>query len=260
MAFDCFAAASAAGQGARATPSAPANAGANSNVERAIDLAAKGRCQEALPVLKLAILRPDTNGTPNKPSDKQLEYRAGMATAKCAMSLNQAQTALNALFILKRDFPHDPEALYITTHYFSELAMRASQELAQEAPGSHQAHELEAEAFESQGRWEQAAAEYQKILDQNPNVPGIHFRLGRIALSKGESNANTEEPKIVRIVWVRKRVRARRDGRWSKIIRTFEFPSHIAPSPSRLPGNSQRAKRANFFARAPRPRNGRRRF
>ena len=111
------------------------------------------------------------------------------------MSLNQAQTAVNALFLLKRDFPRDPEVLYITTHYFGELASRASQELAREAPGSYQAQELEAEAFESQGRWAEASAEYEKILDQNGNVPGIHFRLGRVALSKGESEANAAEAK-----------------------------------------------------------------
>lgn len=118
-----------------------------------------------------------------------------MAAAKCAMSLNEAQTAVNALFLLKRDFPHDPEVLYITTHYLSELAMRASQELASTAPNSYQAQELQGESFESQGRWAEADAEYQKILEQNGNVPGIHFRLGRVALSKGVSEANTEEAK-----------------------------------------------------------------
>lgn len=159
------------------------------SVEHAIDLASNGRCQEALPALKPALSRPPAK----QAAGKQLEYRAAMAAAKCAMSLDQPQTAINALFILKRDFPHDPEVLYITTHYFSELAMRASQELAQEAPNSYQAQELQAESFESQGRWEQAAAEYQKILDHNPSAPGIHFRLGRVALSKGESEANTAE-------------------------------------------------------------------
>ena len=170
--------------------------GSPNGAERAIDLAAKGRCQEALPALKQSVSRSATSQTTGKQSDgKQLEYRASMAAAKCAMSLNQPQIAVTALFVLKRDFPSDPEVLYITTHYFSELAMRASQELAKEAPGSYQAHELEAEAFESQGRWDQAAAEYQKILDQNASVPGIHFRLGRVALSKGDSEANTAEAK-----------------------------------------------------------------
>jgi len=172
------------------------SAAANSNVERAIDLATKGRCEEALPALKQALSRPPGRGAGNEQtSGKQLEYRAAMAAAKCAMSLDQAQTAVNALFLLKRDFPHDPEVLYITTHYLSELATRASQELAHTAPDSYQAQELQAESFESQGRWAEAAAEYQKILNQNANVPGIHFRLGRVALSKGASEANTEEAK-----------------------------------------------------------------
>src|SRR5207249_3825085 len=90
-------------------------------VQAAVDLAAKGRCTEALPALKQTLAR-----SPGRSSGKELEYRAAMATAKCAMSLNQSQTAINALFILKRHFPHDPEVLYITTHYFSELAMQAS--------------------------------------------------------------------------------------------------------------------------------------
>jgi tetratricopeptide (TPR) repeat protein len=155
-------------------------------VEQAIELAAQGRCQEALPVLKKSTAHV---------TDRDLKYRAVMATVRCAMSLGQAETAVMALFLLNREFPHDPEVLYITTRYYGELASRASQELAATAPTSYQALELEAEAMESQSRWDDAAALYKKILQQNPNVPGIHFRLGRVVLSKSESPANTEEAK-----------------------------------------------------------------
>jgi tetratricopeptide (TPR) repeat protein len=122
---------------------------------------------------------------------KELKYRAAMATARCAMSLNQAESAVNALWTLQRDFPNDPEVLFISTHYFSELASRASKELAAVAPTSYQAHELEAEAMESQGKWDEAAAEYSGILQQNPKIPGIHYRLGRVYLSKPENAENT---------------------------------------------------------------------
>jgi tetratricopeptide (TPR) repeat protein len=158
----------------------------SSSVEHAIDLAAQGRCHEALPILRKSMAHT---------SEKVLKYHAAMAAARCAMSLDQAETAVTALFLLNREFPHDPEVLYITTHYYGQLASRASQELAATAPSSYQALELEAEAMESQGRWDDAAAEYRKILQQNPNVPGIHFRLGRVALSKSESPANTDEAK-----------------------------------------------------------------
>ena len=100
------------------------------------------------------------------------------------MSLDQTESAVRALQLLKREFPGDPEVLYTSTHFFSELASRSSQELAAKAPTSTQAQQLEAEASESRGKWDEATAQYEKILEQNPNLPGIHYRLGRILLAK----------------------------------------------------------------------------
>ncbi|SPF44163.1 TPR repeat protein [Candidatus Sulfotelmatobacter kueseliae] len=151
---------------------APGNA---SSAERGLALAQKGRCKEALPILK--------KSTPLL-QDKQLRYGTLMATARCAMSLERTETAVGTLLELNRDFPHDPDVLYMTTHFYSELASRASQELATMAPSSPQAEQLEAEAFESHGDWDRALAEYQKILEQDPQRHGIHYQLGRVLLSK----------------------------------------------------------------------------
>jgi len=107
-----------------------------------------------------------------------------MATARCAMSLERTETAVGALLELNRNFPHDPDVLYMTTHFYSELASRASQKLATMAPTSPQAEQLEAEAFESHGDWDRAAGEYRKILEQDPQRHGIHYQLGRVFLSK----------------------------------------------------------------------------
>jgi tetratricopeptide (TPR) repeat protein len=148
---------------------------ATAAAKRGLELTSKGRCREAIPLLR---------STAPTIADKQLKYRAGMATARCAMSLDQAQTAVEALLVLNREFPHDPEVLYISTHFYSELASRASQELAATAPNSSQAQKLEAEAFESTGNWEKAAAQYNQIFEHDPQVPEIHYRLGRVFLSK----------------------------------------------------------------------------
>jgi tetratricopeptide (TPR) repeat protein len=158
--------------GAQVSSKTPA-ADASSFAERGISLAEKGRCREALPLLKKA----------GHLADKQLKYKALMSSARCAMSLDQTETAVEAMLVLNREFPRDPEVLYTTTHFYSELASRASQELAATAPTSAQAEELEAEAFESHGNWDKAAAQYKKILEQDPGAPGIHYRLGRISLS-----------------------------------------------------------------------------
>jgi tetratricopeptide (TPR) repeat protein len=155
-------------------------------VEHLIDLAARGQCQEALPSLKK---------TAPHVSDKQLKYRAEMALIRCAMSLDQQETAIQAMWALNREFPNDPEILYIMTHYYSEIASRTSQQLAAVAPGSHQAHMLEAEAMESQGKWDDAVGEYKQILEQEPKLPGIHYRLGRVSLSRSQSPDSVAEAK-----------------------------------------------------------------
>lgn len=155
-------------------------------VEHAIDLAAKGQCKEALKVLR--------KSAPRVP-EKELKYRAEMATARCAMSLDEQETVVQALLELNREFPNDPEVLYVSTHYYSELANKAAQRIALVAPRSYQAHQLEAEALESHDKWDEAAAEYHGILEKNPNLPGIHYRLARIALSRPQTAATVEEGK-----------------------------------------------------------------
>jgi Tfp pilus assembly protein PilF len=100
------------------------------------------------------------------------------------MTLNQLDDVLEFLLVLGSEFPQDPDVLYASTHAFSDLSTRASQQLATIAPSSYQAHELLAESYEGQGKWDDAAREYRGILKTHPQSPGIHFRLGRILLSK----------------------------------------------------------------------------
>jgi tetratricopeptide (TPR) repeat protein len=116
-----------------------------------------------------------------------------MAQARCAMALDRKPSAISALLLLKREFPDDPEVLYVTVHYFSELANRTSQELAAKAPTSAQARMLEAEAFESRGAWDEAAGIYKAILEQNSSAPRIHYRLGQVLLSKAGETGPVDE-------------------------------------------------------------------
>ncbi len=151
-----------------------------------LDLAEKGHCKEALPILKKSA--PQT-------TDKQLKLKVGLATVRCALTIGQTDTLVNALLWLNREFPNDPEVLYVTTHAYSDLSTRASLQLANAAPGSYQAHELNAESLEMQGKWDEAEAEYRSILEQNPQLPGIHFRIGRLILSKPETPTTATDAK-----------------------------------------------------------------
>ena len=144
-------------------------------------LAEHGKCKEALQLLRksTAHLR-----------DKEIKLKAGVATVRCAINNGQIDAAVEAIQFLNREFPHDPEVLYITTHAYSDLSTRVSVELATTAPASPQAHEMNAEALELQGKWDDAEKEYQAILDKNPSLPGIHFRLGRLLLSRPNPDAD----------------------------------------------------------------------
>ncbi|OJV42121.1 MAG: hypothetical protein BGO25_17715 [Acidobacteriales bacterium 59-55] len=158
-----------------------------SSTEQAIKLVESGHCKEALPALKQAL--------PHL-TDKQLKYHAAMALVRCAMGLGEDQTAVDTLFLLRRQFPGDPEVLYIATHYLSQLGDRMSQELETKAPSSFQARKLQAEALESQGKYDEAAVIYRKILEGNPHTAGIHYRLGQILLAKAGPSGPTAEAKV----------------------------------------------------------------
>ncbi|HTV57936.1 MAG TPA: tetratricopeptide repeat protein [Verrucomicrobiae bacterium] len=151
--------------------------------QQGVALAQKGQCAQALPLLKKGA----------HVEDKDLKRRVGLGTVRCAMMMDQPETAVDAVLMLNREFPHDPEVLYVTTHAYSDLSTRASLELAQMAPSSYQAHELNAEALEQQGKWDQAEKEYETILEKNPNLPGIHFRLARVILSMPASPTTAED-------------------------------------------------------------------
>jgi tetratricopeptide (TPR) repeat protein len=166
--------------GQSSTKSPAATAGGE--VQRAAALAESGHCKEAVPLLKKAIRQVNDN-------DKDVKKRLALDGLRCAMTHDVPYEALDFLAVLSRDFPRDPEALYAATHAYSDLSMRTSQDLAREAPFSFQVHELNAEALEIQGRWDEAAAEYRRILDINPMLPGIHARLGRALLSKPQPSA-----------------------------------------------------------------------
>jgi tetratricopeptide (TPR) repeat protein len=158
----------------------------SSMTERGAKLAETGHCQEALPLLKRSF---------TQTSDKDLKLRTGIDAVRCAMSLNQADLAVDFLRMLSREFPRSPEVLYLSVHIYSDLSTRASQELANMAPTSYQARQLNAEALEVQGKWDEAEKEYRKILEDNPRTPGIHFRLGRNVLSKPETPTTAEDAK-----------------------------------------------------------------
>jgi tetratricopeptide (TPR) repeat protein len=171
------------------SPAAPASHAAASpgvSAEHAVSLAQTGHCAEALPLLKRA------NAAT---TDKDLKRRLGQAGVKCAMTLDQRAAAVEFLSTLSREFPHDPQVLYLATHVYGDLSLRSSQELAATAPHAREAMQLQAESLEEQGKWDQARTVYEEILKQDPKAIGIHYSIGQIILSQPATASTGDDAK-----------------------------------------------------------------
>jgi predicted Zn-dependent protease len=199
------------------------------STRQALTLAQGGRCAEALPVLKR-----NTQGL----ADKQLRYLAAFATVNCGMSVNDTAAVVNALGLLRRDFPDDPEVLYTAARIFSQLADRSARDLAERFPKSPQVGKLNAEALESKQMWKEAIEAYRSILAQDPKVPGVHFRIASILLdtsSTAESAAEAKKeleaeieinPRSAAALFALGEI-ARRAGSWDEAIQQFTRASKM---------------------------------
>lgn len=146
-----------------------------------LSLAQADHCKEAMPYLEKDYVRAP---------DSQLKRVLGSEALRCAMYENDPGRAVDLVRLLNRDFPDDPDLLYLSSHAYSDLSTQASQRLLTVAPESFQAHQLNAEVLAIQGKLNEAADEYRKVLSLNPTLGAIHYQLGELLLA-GERGPNT---------------------------------------------------------------------
>jgi len=158
-----------------------------SAAERATELAEHGDCTAAMPLIHQA-LEQET-----QIQDRDLKRRMGAAGVRCAMMLNHQGAATTLLAWLEEQFPHDPEILFMATHVYSDLSARSSKELMESTPDSPLVVEINAENFEKQGDWRKAIAEYRILLGREPQMPGIHSRIGQIILTLPATSTSNDE-------------------------------------------------------------------
>jgi len=147
-------------------------------------LAEDGECERAVPYLEKDFPRV---------SDPPLKRTIGTDAVRCEMALGQTNRAAGLVPALNKQFPDDPDVLYLAAHVYSELATQASQRLLAAAPASYQAHRFNAEVLEMQGKLDDAVAEYRKVLSLNPHLAGIHYRMGWLLLAGAPDSAKLGE-------------------------------------------------------------------
>lgn len=152
--------------------------------EKALSLAEQGHCRETISTLKRAI---------STQIDSTTKKEIGVVGVRCSLAVDDRDAALDFIHALHRQFPQDPDVLYVVVHAYSDLSTRTAQDLGRTAPQSFAAHKLNAEALEMQGKWEPAQLEYEWMIKKEPNAPGIHFLLGRLLLSRPYAPADAVE-------------------------------------------------------------------
>lgn len=149
-----------------------------------VSLAESGQCKEALEVLDKSF--------PHI-ADDHLKKIAGSDAVRCSMSLNRPDGAVDWIQHLQREFPNDPQVLYLATHIYSDLSTAASQQLLNTAPGSLYAHLMNAEVMELQGKSSDAIDEYRKVLSLDPRHAGAHYEIGRLLLAGAKGPQTRDE-------------------------------------------------------------------
>jgi len=139
----------------------------------ALAQAATGDCATALPALRIMA------------ADERL---AGIAAVKCySVSGAEEAKAFALLDEMAARWPNDADVLYLKAKLHMKAFNDATLAMFQRTPASYRVHELSAEIFEVDSRYDEAVAEYRKAIEMNPQAPDLHFRLGRAILLAGHN-------------------------------------------------------------------------
>jgi Putative Zn-dependent protease, contains TPR repeats len=147
----------------------------------AMSLSELGQHAAALPGLKRAFSRP---------ADPPLARMVGLHLQRTYMGLGRDAEAVSVALELSRRFSDDPEVLYHTGRLFAHYAYLQTMTLQRVAPDSVWLHQAAGEANESEELFDAAIREYEQVLAQEPNRPGIHYRIGRVRLAQSAKSGS----------------------------------------------------------------------
>lgn len=154
------------------------------NAQTAVERATRGECDAVSAELERLFARK---------GQAKPDRLAGLALAQCRIAAKQFAAADPVVAQLERDYPSDPDVLYIAANYHMKAWNDAIYRMYQKAPASYRVDQLSAEVFETQGKFTEAIAEYRKAIGKNPKAINLHYRLGRALLQQSHDPAALEQ-------------------------------------------------------------------
>jgi tetratricopeptide (TPR) repeat protein len=142
-----------------------------------------GHVAEAQRLLKAALPH-----LPNGP----LGTQAGLELAQLDYQLGDLDGAVDVIRILLPNNSTDVDVLYTTARVYADLANRSRDALLITAPESGRAHQLMGEVLINRGDAYAATVQYQKALEVDPKLRGVHYELGEAILQNSRQSSALE--------------------------------------------------------------------
>jgi tetratricopeptide (TPR) repeat protein len=149
-----------------------------------LSLAELGRFNEALPKLEKGF---------KQTSDPVNRRMCGLQLLRAYTGLGRDADAVETALALNKLYPDDPEVLYHTGRTYGNYAYITMEKLHDKAPDSIWMLQAQGEANESQKSYDAAINAFNHVLQLDPKRPGIHYRLGRVYLSRFRDEQKPED-------------------------------------------------------------------
>jgi tetratricopeptide (TPR) repeat protein len=149
-----------------------------------LSLAELNQFEEALPHLEKGF---------RQSADPEVKRMCGLQLIRVYPELRRDSDAVEISLALNKLFPDDPEVLYHTGRIYGIYAYTVMTRLKDTAPGSIWTLQAQGELHEAQQEYEEAIYTFNRILGFDPRRPGIHYRLGRVYLSRFREHQNPQD-------------------------------------------------------------------
>ena len=149
-----------------------------------LSLSELGRFDEALPKLEKGF---------KQTSDSITRRLCGLQLLRAYSNLGRERDAIQTALELNTLYSDDPEVLYHTGRIYGNYAYITMERLQKVAPNSVWMLQARGEANESQKSYEAAIDAFNHVLSLDPRRSGIHYRMGRIYLTRFTENQDPKD-------------------------------------------------------------------
>jgi tetratricopeptide (TPR) repeat protein len=149
-----------------------------------LSLSELGKFSQALPRLEKGF---------KQTADPEVKRMCGLQLLRAYSGLSRDADAVQTAVALTRLYPDDPEVLYHTGRIYGNFAYIAMERLREKARGSVWMFQAQGEANESLKNYDAAIIGFNQVLQIDSRRPGIHYRLGRVYLSRFKDLHNPDD-------------------------------------------------------------------